>query len=507
MSQFTNWLIETHPEYVKGSRILEQSGAKKIQGAQAYNIMHPDEFKEALEGRFGDYDKYKIAWKKAAKAVANSYRLIEENEFNLTAKEVEKLKASFEKGNEWTEEDVNEIVSKAKLYWLSPSSTFLDPRMQTEASKRKNSMYYIMVTKDWEWQYLQGPVGVTGYDSETRAVLVINKLSPTEKATRTPPGGTPPVPPGGTPPGGTPPVPGAGAPTDTIPPTLPPAPGTGGAAPGGAAPGGATASGRPAGSLWDDDYKERMKQLAKTRDAFVQKQAEIEQREKIELDKRKKEALAKAAAGGAGGAGGAAAVGAGRAAGRGAGAAGAGAGAGAAGAGGGGGGAAPGAWSPDEIFGKEPEKVNPLTRELERFQIKNVRKNLSNSMTKVVNHFDDSGLEVYIRGGNLFVLDASQKEPTKAVLYNAMLDNTNPNMEAPIWKQLWKASLQSNIKIRLGGKDLQQILGEMGSKALDSYDSPDDMKTAELYRGKPEVYDPNYMDRDSSARFHNKKGN
>ena len=80
-------------------------------------------------------------------------------------------------------------------------------------------------------------------------------------------------------------------------------------------------------------------------------------------------------------------------------------------------------------------------------------------------------------------------------------------MEAPIWKQLWKASLQSNIKIRLGGKDLQQILGEMGSKALDSYDSPDDMKTAELYRGKPEVYDPHYLDRDSSARFHNKKGN
>jgi hypothetical protein len=88
-----------------------------------------------------------------------------------------------------------------------------------------------------------------------------------------------------------------------------------------------------------------------------------------------------------------------------------------------------------------------------------------------------------------------------------MLDNTNPKMEAPIWKQLWKASLQSNIKNRLGGQDLQQILRGMGSKWLDTYDSPDDMKTAELYRGNPEVYDRNYLDKDSSARFYNKSGN
>jgi hypothetical protein len=34
MSQFTNWLIETHPEYIKGSRILEQMFGRGLLNSQ-----------------------------------------------------------------------------------------------------------------------------------------------------------------------------------------------------------------------------------------------------------------------------------------------------------------------------------------------------------------------------------------------------------------------------------------------------------------------------------------
>jgi hypothetical protein len=494
MSQFTNWLIETHPEYIKGSRILEQSGDKKDQGAQTYKIMLPADFKKALQGTYGPEGKQE-SWKLSAEAVAASYRPIENKEFNLTAEDRKVLRDAFEGGDEWTDAQINDIVSKARKYWTEPASTFAPwSGLQMEASRRKNAMYYMMKAFDWEWQYVTGSQGDYFADL-TVAVLVTNKLAPREierekkeKAASS----------------STTPAPGA---TDTIPPPLPPTPppppgpgAPGGAAPGGAAPGGAD----PTKGLNREDYEKRMAELKKTQDAFAKLTAEIENERKMELVRRKKEERARAAAGGAGAGAGAGAVGAGAV---GAGRGGDG-GAGAGGGGAGGGGAAPGAFSPDDIFGKEPEKVNPQRIQLEPYHLKN-RKGISDTMTKVVNHFSDLGLDVYSRGGKLFVLDdaVTDPNPNKALLYNGLIDNPNTASESPIWKQLWKASLQPNIRMRLNGKDLQQILREMGSKWLDNFDNPDDMKTADPYRGKRQVYDPNYLDRDSSARFHNKSGN
>jgi hypothetical protein len=528
MSQFTNWLIETYPEYIKGSRILEQMFGRGLlnsrerrslikedgeQGGVTNYICPFEIFDEIRRLKIPGYiitrdgERYWIdeTMMSEAQTIDKKYYPISNDDLKFSPKEREEWK-KLNPGA--TDGDIDNMILLARKYLSRTTfgaiATWIPG--QFEATRNQdNAIRNLMKWKDWIWiqvsfppniQVTMGNVAVPGKFPSLglRNLLVIDKKTfekykndPKYDDMEAPKYGTPPVDPSEAPKPADDKTP---TPKPPEVPTPPPPPPPGPGAPGGAAPGG-----RIARSLNQDDLEERLKQLKITHDALKQKEAEIAQREKIEQEKRKKEVIAKAAAGGAG----AAAVGAARPAGAGAGGAGA--------TGAGAGGAAPGAFSPDDIFGKEPEKVNPLTTELARFQIKNVRKNITNSMAKVVNHFSDLGLEIYIRGGNLVVLDASKKDAKAAVLYNAMLDNTNPKMEAPIWKQLWKASLQSNIKNRLGGKDLQQILGEMGSKLLDTFDSPDDMKTAELYRGNPEVYDRNYLDRDTSARFHNKSGN
>jgi hypothetical protein len=528
MSQFTNWLIETHPEYIKGSRILEQmfgrgllnprnrrSIIKEDRRGTVTNYICPIEIFDAIRRlKREGYIKYpmpsgEMFWitesmRTEAININHSYHPISLEDFEFSAKEREQWKTN----NGETDEDINQMLGDAKKYMGRTTMGALAgyvPGWWGEARTINNAMKRLMEWKKWEWKEVTFPPSIiTLQDGSNvsmpsitfpgvgnRNLLVVNKKTFDDTKLsdeKRPKYGTDTKDPSETPK----PVDDTAPKPPDPPSTTPPAPGAG--APGAGAPGGATASGAPPGSLWDDDYKERIAQLKKTNDALKQKEAEIVQREKEREEKRKKEAMAKAAAGGAG----AAAVGTARPTGRGGagGAGGGGAGGGAGAGGAGGGGAAPGAFSPDDIFGREPEKVNPQRIQLEPYHLKN-RKGISDTMTKVVNHFSTLGLDVYSRGGKLFVLDDAVDDPSKALLYSGFIDNTNTTNESPIWKQLWKASLQPNIRMRLNGKDLQQILGEMGTKFLDNFDNPDDMKTADPYRGKRQVYNADDLNKGS----------
>ena len=144
----------------------------------------------------------------------------------------------------------------------------------------------------------------------------------------------------------------------------------------------------------------------------------------------------------------------------------------------------PGAGAADDIFLKQPEKVSPNLQKYEQYHLRNKPK-IGNAMAGVAEHLSKHGLEVYINGKSITIMDDTGDPP--APIYQGILDNAEH--DSAIYKQLWKASLNPDINKRLGGEDLQQVLRKFGFNKMDFSDynvqTPDQLKSRSSYGAAP----------------------
>ena len=467
MSQFTNWLIETHPEYVKGSRILEQ-----VQGPVT-NLICPSGLFELI--RTLPKEGGKIQWANEefeitslmvneAYTVDKHYYPIRTNDFILSPKERKKWKESSNQ----TDEDIDELLRQAKSYLqrgtLGALAGWL-PGWWKESGDKEDAIRVLMKWKGWEWKEVTFPPSTTtsllnpiSYyfgGVGNRNLLVIKKskydAERYDDMDKIPPGGTPPTDPN-EPPKQTPPYPGGNAPG------------------GGGGTGGGTG-----GRTLDQDDIELNKQLKISQDKYTQMLADAENKKKMDIERKQKEKAATVSATKPPGAGGGVPPGAGG--GVPPGATGTGVPPGATGTG-------TGTGAADDIFLKPPEKVSPNLQKYDQYHLRN-RPKISNAMAGVVEHLSKHGLEVYVNGRSLTIMDDTQETPVP--IHKGLLDNAEH--DSAIYKELWKASLNPKVNTQLGGEDLQQVLKRFGFNKMDFSDynvqTPDQLKSRSSYGAAP----------------------
>jgi hypothetical protein len=138
----------------------------------------------------------------------------------------------------------------------------------------------------------------------------------------------------------------------------------------------------------------------------------------------------------------------------------------------------------DDIFLKPPEKVSPNLQKYDRYHLRN-RPKIGDAMAGVAEHLSKHGLEVYVNGKSLTIMDDTE-DPPKAI-HKGLLDNAEHN--SAIYKELWKASLNPKVNTQLGGEDLQQVLRRFGFNKMDFSDynvqTPDQLKSRSSYGAAP----------------------
>jgi len=478
MSQFTNWLIETHPEYIKGSRILEQ-----VQGPQGpiTNPICPISFfdkvrklSRATKIKYYGFN-YPITDDMVAEAHAidKNYYPVSIEDFELTKIERENwIKGS---GGKETNKDIDDMLVYAKKYMGRSTAGAIRgslPGFRQESANMENAIKRLMEWKDWEWkdvsfppvaetlpygtpipkEFEQSPLRTNVIATNSNLLVINKKIFEDRKYSdmKPPKYGSPPVDP-------TEPA----KPTDPSIPS-PPTPDD----PGGDAPGGSGGSGGSGGgpSLEKEDADDAAFKVARKKalDNLTQQMAQVEARKQAEIVRKQKEKAAAVSATKPPGAGGGVPPGAG-------------------------GGVPPGATgggAADDIFLKPPEKVSPNLQKYDQYHLRN-RPKISNAMAGVVEHLSKHGLEVYVNGRSLTIMDDTQETPVP--IHKGLLDNAEH--DSAIYKELWKASLNPKVNTQLGGEDLQQVLRRFGFNKMDFSDynvqTPDQLKSRSSYGAAP----------------------
>ena len=425
MSQFTNWLIETHPEYVKRSRILEQVQGKIINLICPYSIFHLIRKLPKDGGNITWGDEFYISPTMVYEAyvIDKYYYPIRPEDFFLSPKERKRWKESSGQDDQ----DIDNVLQQARAYldrgtvgaiqgWL--------PGWWKEGTDKENAIKTLMKWKGWEWKEVTfppmmttsvlNPISLNFGSIGNRNLLVIKKskydAERYDDMDKIPSGGTPAIDP------------------DEQPKQTPPN------------PGGGTGGGTGGGRSLDQDDIELNKQLKITQDTYNKMLADAENKRKMDIDKKQKERAdaATVAASKAPGAGGVPP----------------------------GAGGAGGLVGEDDIFPKQPDKINPKLKGVEQYHLKN-RPKVGDSMVKIANHFSAHGLEIYIKGSTLSIVEDSDddNEPPKTI-YTGFLDDMGNNAYTSIVKELWKATLQSNVR-KILGKPLPDIARELGFKIVD----------------------------------------
>jgi len=498
MSQFTNWLIETHPEYVKGSRILEQ-----VQGPQGpiKNPICPISFFDKVRKLSGAtkikyYDNtYQITDGMVAEAHAidKNYYPISTEDFELTP--IERVKWIEGSDPKETNEDIDTMLVNAKKYmdrsYWDAYLGFL-PGFQSESANIENAIKRLMQWKDWEWKEVSFPPK-SDFDLTKPRNLALDKQDPTRRGLaasnsnllvinknifekgkysdmKPPKYGSQPSDPNK-----------PAGPTDPTTPSPPTPDAPGGDAPGAGAPGAGTTIAQ------EDEDKKRLKLATKAAvDSLNQKMAKAEAQKQADLERKKKEIANAPPKPSAVPVGAAPAPGKGGAAGVPPGATSA--------------GVPSGAGAADDIFLKQPEKVSPNLQKYEQYHLRNKPK-IGDAMAGVAEHLSKHGLEVYINGKSITIMDDTEEKPVP--IYQGILDNAEH--DSAIYKQLWKASLNPNINRRLGGEDLQQVLRKFGFNKMDFSDynvqTPDQLKSRSSYGAAP-IPKYNADDLNKGNQFH-----
>jgi hypothetical protein len=474
MSQFTNWLIETHPEYIKGSRIFEQTimlgkgrtGSRRIltEEKNQRTVLYPIQPYAAWATAMNPANKGSDYYEEAHRIDKHYHVINPDKDFFLTKQEEDSCINHPTPKYRWTKVQLDKMLEDAKDYMNRPDSSIGAWGNWEKGKAEASSMIFLMKLKGWEWIDTY-KIGQPGYLTNQKNLLVKQKSDTSNDEVeaarkekeeedkriaqkeledlndKRKQEGKPPL--------------------DKLPEALPEVP----------KPEKPKEGKRP--SLEEEDADDAAFKVARKKalDDLNRQMAQVEARKQADIVRKQKEKAAAVSATKPPGAGGGVPPGAG----------------GGVPPGATGGGVPPGATgggAADDIFLKPPEKVSPNLQKYDQYHLRN-RPKISNAMAGVVEHLSKHGLEVYVNGRSLTIMDDTQETPVP--IHKGLLDNAEH--DSAIYKELWKASLNPKVNTQLGGEDLQQVLRRFGFNKMDFSDynvqTPDQLKSRSSYGAAP----------------------